>query len=219
VKPDKERYAPGDKAQLAITTIVGNKGSKAVVGLIGVDESLGQLVALPGPGELGRIRPKVETSSPAFGVLDGHALTLGQIRGANAAAATVLRVGAIPTPPELDALVHANGESHFDAIEVLTDHFYNVLAELHTQTRRWESDAPKAEKMTPATMARLWERALEACEKRGERVDDAYGRRLRLSLLPADLLALTDPRAVVVVGTRLPEDVENWAVWVGKEKP
>jgi hypothetical protein len=219
VTPDKGRYAPGDKAQLAVKTLVGGKGSKAAVGLIGVDESLGQLVPLPGPGELGRIRPKVETTSPAFGVLDGHALTLGQIRGANAAAATVLRVGAIPKPPELDAVVNASGQSHFDPIEVLTDHFYNVLAELHTQTRRWESDAPKGEKMMPATMARLWDKALEACEKRGERVDDAYGRRLRLSILPADLLALTDPQVVVVVGTRLPEDVENWGFWVGKEKP
>ena len=65
----------------------------------------------------------------------------------------------------------------------------------------------------------LWTRAIEACEKRGEKATDAYGRRLKLSRLPADLLALTDPRAVVVVGTRLPEDVENWAQWVEKEKP
>jgi len=68
-------------------------------------------------------------------------------------------------------------------------------------------------------MAGLWKQALIACGKRGEPVTDAYGRKLRLGRLPADLLALTDPRAVVVVGTRLPEDVENWAAWVAKEKP
>jgi hypothetical protein len=73
--------------------------------------------------------------------------------------------------------------------------------------------------MRPATMAALWGQALAACEQRGERVVDAYGRRLTLSRLPPDLLALTDPRAVVVVGTRLPEDVENWAAWVAKERP
>jgi hypothetical protein len=68
-------------------------------------------------------------------------------------------------------------------------------------------------------MAKLWEAALEACEGRGERVTDAFGRRLRLSRLPQDLLALTDPRAVVTSGTRLPEDVENWNAWVAQEAP
>jgi hypothetical protein len=73
--------------------------------------------------------------------------------------------------------------------------------------------------MTPETMARLWRAALAACKARGQRVDDAYRRTLRLSRLPADLLALTDPRAVVVVATRLTEDVENWPAWVAREKP
>ena len=73
--------------------------------------------------------------------------------------------------------------------------------------------------MHPAKMAALWQQALAACEQRGEPVVDAYGRRLRLSRLPPDLLALTDPRVVVVVGTRLPEDVENWAAWVAQERP
>jgi hypothetical protein len=94
-----------------------------------------------------------------------------------------------------------------------------VLAELHVQTRQWEKASPASEKMRPATMARLWTQALDATEKRGQPVTDAYGRRLRLSMLPQDLLSLTDPRAVVVLGTRLPEDTENWADWVAKEKP
>jgi hypothetical protein len=68
-------------------------------------------------------------------------------------------------------------------------------------------------------MARLWSKALDAVARRGKPNDDAYGRRLRLSLLPSDLLSLVDPRAVIVVGTRLPEDVENWTAWVAKEKP
>jgi len=107
----------------------------------------------------------------------------------------------------------------FEPIEELTDRFYLVLAELHAQVHAWETQAPPAEKMTPATLARLWQAALEACRARGERVDDAYGRTLRLSRLPPDLLSLTDPRAVVVVATRLPEDVDNWPAWVAKEKP
>ena len=73
--------------------------------------------------------------------------------------------------------------------------------------------------MKPETMARLWEEALDRIEERGEQPVDAYGQRLRLSQLPADLLSLTDPRMVVIDGTRNPEDVENWAAWVAKEKP
>jgi len=219
VTPGQPKYKPGEMAQLAIKTEIGGKGGKAAVGLFGVDESLGQLVPLPGPDALSRIRPQVTTSSPAFGTLDGQALALGRIRGANAAAATVLRVAAIPPPPELDAVVNASASSHFDPVEELTDRFYVVLAELHDQAHVWEVKAAKTEKMHPRTMARLWNQSLDAVKKRGGRIDDAYGRRMRLSVLPQDLLALVDPRAVIVVGTRLPEDVENWAAWVAKEKP
>ena len=219
VTPQQPRYKPGDKAQLEIRTQLGGQPGSAAVGLFGVDESLGQLVALRGPDDLARVRPQVGTGAPAFGTLDGQALALGRIRGANAAAATVLRVTTIPSPPELDAVVRASARSRFDAIEELTDRFYVVLAELHAQARRWEATAPANEKMRPATMAALWRAALDAAAERGERVTDAYGRRLRLSRLPEDLLALTDPRAVVVVGTRLPEDVENWSAWVHKEQP
>lgn len=219
LKSDKARYAPGDQAQLLIETLIGGKGGEAAVGLFGVDESLAQLVPLPGPSDMARVRPQVETTTPAFGMLDGQALALGRIRGANAAAATVLRVGAIPQPPALDAVVNARAASRFDAIAELTDRFYIVLAELHVQARQWEKSAPPGEKMQPAMMAALWKQALAAAERRGETVTDAYGRRLLLRRLPPDLLALTDPRAVIVVGTRLPEDVENWAAWVAREQP
>jgi hypothetical protein len=219
VTPGKDRYAPGQMAELAIKTQIGGKGGKAAVGLFGVDESLGQLVPLPGPDSMSRLRPPVTTSSPAFGALDGQALALGRIRGANAAAATVLRVTAVPAPPQLDAVVTASAATHFDPVEELTDRFYIVLAEVHEQARAWEAKAPKGEKMRPKTMAGLWSKALAAVAKRGQPVDDAYGRKLRLSLLPDDLLALVDPRSVIVDGTRLPEDVENWTAWVAKEKP
>lgn len=219
VTPGQDRYGPGQQAELTIRTELGGRGGKAAVGLFGVDESLGQLATLPDAGDLSRLRPQVTTPAPAFDVLDGQALTLGRIRGANAAAATVLRVTEIPGPPALDAVVTASAQSAFDPVQELTDHFYIVLAELHAQTRRWEATAPADELMTPATMAGLWKKAIDACAKRGEPVVDAYGRTLKLSRLPADLLALTDPRAVVVVGTRLPEDVENWAAWVQKERP
>ncbi len=219
VTPGQDRYAPGQIAQLNIRTLLGGTGGSAAVGLFGVDDSLEQLVALPGAEDMARVQPKVETSRPAFDVLDGQAPALGRIRGANAAAATVLRVNAIPPPPALDAEVDASARTTFDAIGELTDHFYTALAELHAQVKRWEATSPASELMTPATMARLWNAALDACEARGENVTDAYGRRLRLRLLPTDLLALTDPRVVVTVGTRLPEDIDDWGTWVLKERP
>ena len=73
--------------------------------------------------------------------------------------------------------------------------------------------------MSPQVMARLWSQALDAVEGRKESAKDAWGRRLRLHRLPSDLLALTEPRMVVINGTRLPEDTQNWAQWVAKEKP
>jgi len=206
-------------ARLSIQTSVDGQPGTAAVGLFGVDQSLSQLVPLPGPEDMGKLKPRVEVSSPAFGVLDGEALAMGRIRGANAAAATIFRITGLPGAETLDRASSARSAAPFDPLGPLTDHFYGVLAELHSQVRAWEGKAPEAERMTPSTMAKLWERALETCRKRGEDVTDAYGRPLRLSHLPADLLALTDPRAVVLSGTRLDEDVENWNAWVAKEMP
>jgi len=219
LKPEQERYAPGQLARLSLSTTLGGAGAKAAVGLIGVDDSLGQLVALPGPDDMARVRPQVQVTSKAFGALDAQALTMGRIRGGNAAAATILRVSTLPAAAELDSPVYASGASSFDPVEELTDRFYPVLGELHAQARTWEQTAPANEKMSPKTMAALWEKALDQCARRKEPVTDAYGRRLRLSRLPSDLLSMTDPRAVIVAGTRLPEDVENWSGWVAKEQP
>jgi hypothetical protein len=216
---DKARYAPGQKAHLSLQTQVGGQGAPAAVGLIGVDESLAQLVTLPGADSLARLHNKVPMSAPAFGSLDGEALTLGRIRGANAAMATVLRVTGVPSREALDGNFSGNQSAPFDPSSELTDRFYDVLGELHDQARAWEEKADKAQKIHPPQMAKLWAQALEAVKARGGRIDDAYGRPLRLSTLPRDLLALTDPMNVIADGTRRPEDIENWAAYVAKEKP
>ncbi|MEW5738442.1 MAG: MG2 domain-containing protein [Myxococcota bacterium] len=218
VKPEKERYAPGQVAQLDVRTAEGGRGGPAAVGLFGVDDSLSQLVPLPGADELASLRPQA-TGTAAFGSLDAQALSLGRIRGANAAAATLVRVSALPPPPTVEASVRVHGATQFDPNEALVDRFYAVLGELYAQERAWEAGAPATEKLTPQVMARLWSQALGAVEAKKESARDAFGRRLRLHRLPADLLALTDPRSVVVNGTRLPEDVQNWPQWVAKEKP
>ncbi len=218
VTPEKERYAPGQVAQLGIETTVGATGGPAAVGLFGVDDSLAQLASLPGADELASLRPQA-TGAAAFGSMDAQALSLGRIRGENAAAATLVRVSAMPPPPQVEAAVSVSGNTVFDPNEAQVDRFYAVLGELYGQVRTWEASAPALEKMTPPVMARLWNQSLDAVEARKESARDAWGRRLRLHRLPMDLLALTEPRAVVINGTRLPEDTQNWSQWVAKEMP
>ncbi|MCP3136015.1 MG2 domain-containing protein [Pyxidicoccus xibeiensis] len=219
VSPEKPAYAPGELARLQLRTRVDGQDGPAAVGLFGVDETLAQLAPLPGGDSLGSVRPSPTVATPAFGVLDGQALAMGRIRGSNAAAAALLRVSAVPQREDAEPRVSVNATSPFAPDAELTEPFYAVLAELHTQVRQWEEKAPEGETLDPAGMAKLWEGALAACEKRGEKVTDAFGRRLRLSRLPQDLLGLTDPRSVVASGTRLPEDVENWNAWVAREAP
>jgi hypothetical protein len=219
IAPAADRYAPGDMAELQIRTRLGESDVAAAVSLFGVDDSLSQLAPLPGPDAMREVQPDVTMKSPLFGGLDGQALALGRIRGSNAAEATILRVETIPGAPEVDAVVTSSAETAFDGVAELTDRFYTVLAELHAQTRRWEASAPADATMTPATMAGLWKQSLDAIDRAGGLVVDGFGRRLELHVLPPDLLALTDPRQVVVVGTRLPEDVENWSEWVGRNRP
>jgi hypothetical protein len=219
VSPEKPAYAPGELARLQVRTRVDGKEGPAAVGLFGVDEGMAQLAPLPGPTALSNLRPLPTVASPAFGVLDAQALTMGRIRGANAAAAALLRVSGVPTPESAEPALSMTTQTPFEPEVELTEPFYRALAELNVQVRAWEEKAPAGETLSPAGMARLWEQALAACEKRGENVTDAYGRKLRLSRLPKDLLSLTDPRVVVVGGTRLSEDVENWGAWVARESP
>ncbi|NOY25617.1 MAG: hypothetical protein GXP62_07065, partial [Oligoflexia bacterium] len=177
----RERYAPGDRATLSISTSHAGQGGPAAVGLIGVDASLGQLVTLPGPDSLESLRDPVQTDDPAFGILDGQALSLGRVRGDNAAAATVLRVSAIPDPQDTDRDVRVQSVDSFDPLLVLSDHFYSALAELHAQVQSWETTAPAGQQLDNAAMASLWAKAREACAQRGDPIIDAYGRPLRLA--------------------------------------
>jgi hypothetical protein len=218
VKAEQEHYAPGQLAHLHIETHVGGVGGAAAVGLFGVDDSLSQLVPLPGSTELDGLRPRVE-SAFAFPSIDAQALAQGRVRGGNAQAATLLKVSNLPPTPEIDTPVSLSANTVIDPNEVLVDRFYVALSELHVQTREWEASATTNEKMTPRVMAGLWKKSLDALEKRKESSRDIWGRPLRLHRLPRELLALTEPRQVVIDGTRLPEDSENWNLWVAKEKP
>ena len=217
--PNREAYAPGDEAILAIRTTRSGKGVPAAVGLIGVDESLAQIAALPGADTLAALRPAIQTTGLAFGALDAAALGRGMIRGENAREAVILKVSQVPGPAALDRPVSADTTRSFSPEVVLISRFYTVLAELQKQVRHWERTAPPKDHLTAQKTAALWAAAVDTVEARGEPVVDAFNRRLRLHLLPGDLLALTDPRSVAIDGTRLPEDVENWTAFVVKEQP
>jgi hypothetical protein len=181
--------------------------------LFGVDETLGQLTTLTGPDAMERLATAVTMQHKAFGSIDATALALGRVRGKNAAAATVLLVSAVPVPDELDVSVSASAMSPFDPVLPVADRFYTVLDALYGETRKLEASAAKDEKITPQKMLELWDRALDDAAKKGP-VTDAFDRKLKLPLLPDELIALTDPRLVVADGTRLPEDVEPWIQFV-----
>ncbi|MBI1949126.1 MAG: hypothetical protein HYS27_25785 [Deltaproteobacteria bacterium] len=214
VASDKKTYRPGERAHLTVSTRAKDAGVKASVTLIGVDETLATLTALPGPDAMERILPKVDMQRRAFDVLDATALTLGRVRGKNAAAATVLLVSQVPSPAELDSSVSTSAQTTFDPLAPLADRFYSVLEALYAEVREFEKSAPKSEKLTPNKMLALWGQALAGAKKKGAVVTDAFGRPLSLAVLPDELVALTDPRVVVADGTRLPEDIEAWVRFV-----
>jgi hypothetical protein len=120
----------------------------------------------------------------------------------------------VPSPEEIDVTTSASGASVFDAALPLTDRFYTILDALYVEVRRFETEAPADEKLTPQKMVDLWERARDATKRKGGVVVDAFGRPIELRALPDELLAMTDPRVVVRDGTRRPEDIVDWVRFV-----
>ena len=92
---------------LTVTTMAGDKPTAAGVGLMGVDSTLAQLAPLLGPDEWGRVTVRATSDRPAFDAFDPKALTLGQVRGDNAAKAAVLRISQLPMDYAGDEAVYA----------------------------------------------------------------------------------------------------------------
>ncbi|MDP2317033.1 MAG: MG2 domain-containing protein [Pseudomonadota bacterium] len=215
VTTDAATYRPGQTANVTITARDGDRPVAAGVTLSGVDSTLATLATLPNPDEFARVTVRASSEAPAFGVLDARALQTGQIAGDNAAQAAVLRVSTLPAlPPGADRvdIVHTTGSFTPDA--ELADAFYGLYRHARAEVRAWEAATPAGEVLTAATMVTLWEKALRA-----HPTADPFGRPLHLSTLPSDLLALSDPRFMASDGARLPEDVENWSVYVAAEAP
>lgn len=214
---DKPAYAPGETATLTVTTTAGGDPVAAGVGLIGVDSTLGQLAPLTGPDDWGRVTVRATADQPAFDSFDPRALTLGRVRGENAAKAAVLRISQLPMDEAGDLRTSASNSVTPDVQGALVTNFYAAYEELVRGVRSWEKTAPKGETMQPPTMAKLWKAALKARRDAGEPAVDGWGRELTLDLLPRDLLEQLDPRQLVADGTRLPEDIVSWTGWVDEE--
>ncbi len=210
----EESVRPGETASLLITTRNGDQPVAAGLTLSGVDSTLASLATLPGPDAFARITVRAKTGTPAFGMLDAKALETGQIRGNYAAEATIMRINELPPVPPGQERVSCNGESSLGTTGDFADAFYDLYAAARAEVRSWEAAAAPGQLMSPAKMLELWEAALKK-----KPATDAFGRSLHLSLLPPDLLALTDPRLMVADGTHLPEDVENWPNFVAQESP
>lgn len=217
LRPDRPAYAPGDEATLTIRTTQSGAPVEAAVGLIGVDETMGQIAALPGADALNGLRPTVQSRGLAFGALDAAALGRGMIRGENAREAVILQVSSVPSPAAIDRPVSRVVQAPFDAEAALVSAFYRVLTVHQGKVRRWERTAPPGDQLTNARNAALWREALEELEAGDTPPVDAFGRTLELGILPGDLLAMADPRMVATDGTRLPEDIDNWTAWVVEE--
>ena len=214
---DQSVYRPGDEAQLTVTTKAGDAPGAAAVLLAGVDQSLGQLAPLLAPDDFGRVTVTVTSPRPAFESFDAKALSLGRVRGENAAQAAVLRVGQLGQGGAVRDAVYGNGEQLPAVEEVLSTNFYRALEAAVVKVRAWEGAAPEGETMQPATMVRLWNEALAGLRGEGAAAVDGYGRELTLDVLPDELLAQVDPRVVVADGKRLPEDVVSWPRYVAEE--
>lgn len=202
-------WTPGSDASLTLTTRDRRGPVSAAVSLVGVDAAMATLAPLPGTDDWADTTVLASSDMPAFGVLDARALQTGGVRGANAAQAAVLRVSQLPpakpgadsvslvsaTPPDLESPLSAS--------------FYPLYREVRKAVRKWETSAAESDVMTAERMAAMWETTLAA-----HPATDPFGRSLHLSILPADLRALTNPRVMVADARHLPEDVENWDLFV-----
>lgn len=207
-------WKPGSPAEIKVQTTDHGRPVPAGVTLSGVDSTMAALVKLPEPDDWASVTVLAQTASPAFGMLDARALQTGQVVGNNAAQATVLRISTLPPSQPGSDNVNTYGEGVADVEGPLSDAYYQLYAEVRKAVRVWEKTAPEAEIMTAERMVAIWEATLAK-----HPTHDPFGRLLHLSILPGNLRDLADPRVIVSNARRLPEDVENWSLYILLEAP
>lgn len=207
-------WTPGKPGTLTVTT-TGREGPvAAAVTLSGVDSTMAALAPLPAPDDWSGTTVLATSDAPAFGMLDAKALQSGQIAGDNALQATVLRITGLPASQPGSDNVSAYSEGRPDIESPLTAAFYAQYRELRVAVRGWEKSAGESDTMSAKRMVELWEDTLVRHPAK-----DPFGRPMHLSILPEDLRALVDPRVVVSDAKHLPEDIENWSLFVATEAP
>ncbi len=205
-------WKPGEKGTLTVRSTGRSGPTSAVVTLAGVDVAMRALAPLPGAADWADTTVLARSEQPAFGLLDAKLLQTGQIVGDNALQATVLRItGLPPAQPGADS-VSCRGDGTPDVETPLAAAFWPLYAEARIAVRAWEANAAEGEVLTAAAMTGLWDATLAK-----HPAADPFGRRLSLRILPHDLLVLTDPRIMVADARHLPEDEENWPLYVATE--
>ena len=207
-------WKPGQPGEIKVETTDHGRPVPAGVTLSGVDSTLAALAKLPEPDDWATVTVLAQSSAPAFGILDARALQTGQVVGNNAAQATVLRISSLPPSQPGSDSVNVYGEGFADVETPLSDAYYQLYGEVRKSVRAWEKSAAEGELMTAERMVATWEATLAA-----HPTTDPFGRALHLSILPANLRDLADPRVIVSDGRRLPEDIENWSLFVLTEAP
>jgi len=214
---DQPAYAPGERATLTVRTRAGDTPTPAAVGLIGVDQSLGQLAPLLGPDDMGRVTVRATSDRPAFGAFDPRALALGRIRGEHASTAAVLALSSLPMDAAGDRPADAQAQASVNDMEVVTRRFWRARAVLVERVRAWEQSAAEGELLTNERLRELWTETVTTLEAEGTPTHDAFNRPLTLENLPGPLVERLDPREIASDATRLPEDVTSWPAWVDEE--
>ncbi len=187
---------------------------QAVVTLVGVDETLGELAPLTAADELSEQLVPASSSQPAFGSLDAAALAMGAIAGEQAARAAVLRVDHV-SEQSLDAPpLYVDGTNDYAPEAEIFEAFFPLFADVRSGVRSWEAEAAEGELLTNEHIEGLWNQAVRDSDAR-----DPWDRPLALATLPESLLARLDPRRLAADAKRLPEDVVDWVGWARWRTP
>ncbi len=218
LQTDSGLVRPGSTVTLTVETLAGDKPISAAVGLIGVDATLGQLVTLPGADVVGRALIDAEQDEPAFGLFTPASLALGQVRGDEAARATLLRIGALPLQHHGEPRKGLERSDGADLETERRDAFLAVLSAVYDAVAEWEDTAAEDSVMTPERMLEIWRGARDRLEEAGEPVRGPFGEVLELRKLPEEWIEQVNPRRVVAEATRLPEDVEDWQRFVRRSE-
>ena len=187
---------------------------EAVVSLVGVDETLGELVPLTADDELSEQLVTASSSDPAFGSLDAAALAMGAIAGEQATRAAVLRVDHVSDESVEAPPLYVEASSTYAPEAEIFEAFFPLFAEVRQAVRAWEASAPADELLTNEHVEGMWNEAVREGDVR-----DPWDRPLALATLPESLLRRLDPRRLASDATRLPEDVVDWLGWARWRTP